>query len=205
MKRMPYLPLALASFFCATAGLTAQDTPEALAERQEFEDKIKTLNARLDMVVEANQAYQKRLETLTGELKRLGEEIDRVKNEANKDAIKRLEDAIQEVDRKRIADNEKIVAELAKLGKTLTLPPPSSNSQTKPPANGNTPPRPPATAEKGYEYSVKSGDTGGTILQFYRDQGIKITLRQLMEANPTINWNKLKIGQKIFVPIPEKK
>jgi TolA-binding protein len=202
---MHLLPLALASFLCTTASLPAQDTAAILAaERQENEERFKTLNAKIDQLVEANEAYQKKINRLAGEVDKLKEEVERSKNDTMKDTVKRLEEAIKEVDRQRIADNEKIVAEFAKIGKTLSPGPATSNAAKPPVGAGTTPPRPPAGPEKGYEYLVKSGDTGGTILQFYRDQGVKISLRQLMEANPGVNWNKLKIGQKIFVPMPDK-
>ena len=206
MKRMPLLPLALASFLGATASLPAQDTAAILAaDRQENEERFKTLNAKIEQLVEANEAYQKRITRLTDEVARLKEEVERSRNDTVKETVKRLEEAVQEVDKKRIADNEKIVAEFAKLGKTLSPAPAPAAPNTAKPAGAGTPqPRPPTGAEKGYEYLVKSGDTGGTILQFYREQGVKITLRQLLEANPSVNWNKLKIGQKIFVPMPDK-
>jgi TolA-binding protein len=204
MKRMHLLALAFAGVLAATARLPAQDTAAILAaERQENEERFKTLNAKIDQLVEANEAYLKKLNRVTEELAKLKEEVDRSKNDTTKDTLKRLEEAIQEVDKQRMADNKLIVAEFAKLGRITTPSPPSTNS-AKPPTPSTPAPRPPAGGEKGYEYLVKSGDTGGTILQFYRDQGVKITLRQLMEANPSVNWNKLKINQKIFVPISDK-
>ena len=204
MKWMPLLRFALVLLLGAAVSLPAQDTAAILAaDRQENEERFKTLNAKIDQLVEANEAYQKRITRLTDEVARIKEEVDRSRNDTTKESLKHLEEAVQEVDKKRIADTEKLVAELAKLGKTFSSVPVSSNP-VKPTPAGGSPARPPAGGEKGYEYLVKSGDTGGTILQFYRDQGVKITLRQLMEANPSINWNKLKIGQKVFVPIPDK-
>jgi LysM repeat protein len=33
-------------------------------------------------------------------------------------------------------------------------------------------------------------------------QGLKVTQKQIMDANPGVNWSKLRIGQKIFIPSP---
>ncbi len=30
-----------------------------------------------------------------------------------------------------------------------------------------------------------------------------ISLKQAMEANPGVDWNRLKVGQKIVIPRPE--
>lgn len=51
-----------------------------------------------------------------------------------------------------------------------------------------------ATAEPG-TYIVKSGDTGVRIA---RDNNV--TLPALMGANPDVDWNRLKVGQKIRIP-----
>jgi len=31
-------------------------------------------------------------------------------------------------------------------------------------------------------------------------QGLKMTQKQIIDANPVVNWNKLRVGQKIFIP-----
>jgi gas vesicle protein len=204
MKRMHFLPLALASLLSMTAGLPAQDIAALLAaDRQENEERFKTLNAKIDQLVEANEAYQKKIARLAGEVDKLKEEVERSKNDTLKDTVKRLEESIKEVDKQRLADNALLVGKLAEIVKSVA-PGAAPPTPAKPPGAATPAPHPPGGPEKGYEYLVKSGDTGGTILQFYRDQGVKVSLRQLMEANPGVNWNKLKIGQKIFVPMPDK-
>ncbi|HEY5550329.1 MAG TPA: LysM peptidoglycan-binding domain-containing protein [Opitutaceae bacterium] len=50
------------------------------------------------------------------------------------------------------------------------------------------------TAEPG-TYIVKSGDTGVKIA---RDNNVSLTA--LMGANPDVDWNRLKVGQKIKLP-----
>lgn len=57
-------------------------------------------------------------------------------------------------------------------------------------------------AEKGYEYVIQSGDTLSSVAQAYREKNIKVTVDQILKANPGLNANKLKVGQKIFIPTP---
>jgi LysM repeat protein len=41
-----------------------------------------------------------------------------------------------------------------------------------------------------------------SLAKAYRDQGIKVTSEQILKANPGLNPNTLKVGQKIFIPAP---
>ena len=84
-----------------------------------------------------------------------------------------------------------VTAELGNLRTSVNkiemgAPKPSSGSGSSAAAN--------ATAEPG-TYIVKSGDTGVKIA---RDNNV--TLTALMGANPDVDWNRLKVGQKIKLP-----
>ena len=46
------------------------------------------------------------------------------------------------------------------------------------------------------EYVVKAGDTSGAKIA--RDHGV--TLSDLQAVNPSVDWNKLKVGQKLKMP-----
>lgn len=46
------------------------------------------------------------------------------------------------------------------------------------------------------EYIVKPGDTSGAKIA--RDHGV--TLSDLMAVNPSVNWTKLKVGDKLKIP-----
>ena len=44
------------------------------------------------------------------------------------------------------------------------------------------------------------------LLRQYLPKGTcmkKLTQKQVMDANPGVNWSKLKINQKIFIPAPQ--
>ena len=112
-----------------------------------------------------------------------------------------MAEKIREVDEKRISDNEKLLdkvtTEIGRLGKTLSAPPKSGSSipsETKPPVEAKP------SSEKGYEYTIRSGDHPRVISQALAKQGVKVTIQQIMDANPKVDWTKLRIGQKIFIP-----
>jgi TolA-binding protein len=224
MKRQ----LIFAGFLAASLGanfqILAQDAA-AIAEREEAEARYKRTNARVQELEETLQAHQKTIMRLTDEVHRLNEDVSRLtsrnENAATQESIRKLAEKIEEVDRKRQADNDLVLAQLKSLGTKLALPvqkpgateKPGAGSTGKPsgaPAGNNVLQNPggdgnksaPAVPENGYEYNIKSGDTLDKILRDLRAHGMKLTQKQVMDANPGVNWNKLKIGQKIFIPAP---
>jgi LysM repeat protein len=145
------------------------------------------------------------------------DEIDRLKNKnenaATLEKINRLQEAIKQVDEARQEDNKKVLAEMARLRGLLekaaskiaaaaTVPPPAVERPDPPAERVN--PKPPANhpPENGYEYTIKKGDTLSGITTALRSQGYKVSQKQMEDANPGVNWGKLRVGQKVFIPPP---
>ena len=173
----------------------------AVAAQQEAEERYKQMAATVEEMKETQAAQQKKISALAAELEKLREEVVRAgNNAATTDSLKRLADQIQEVDKKRVADNERILAEFARLGKAISAG--SGTTRTHPPDSTPTNP-PPVASGEGFDYVIAKNDTLGDIVQAYRKQGINITRKLVMDANPNVNWDKLRIGQKIFIPKPK--
>jgi len=191
------------------AGLTgfathAQDSATAIAEKQEAEERYKTLSTRLENLEEAIQAYQKRMNALAEELKSVREEMVRLGsntsiNAATQKSLENLAEAIKEVDRKRLEDNKRVLTALDDIRKGLT-------ERSAPTVRPNPPTVAPQRNpnEPGYEYTVQANDNPYVIASKLTKQGLKVTSKQIMEANPGVNWTRLKIGQKLFIPEPPK-
>jgi len=207
MKRQLCLVLLSAGLSCLSPLMAADDTPAAIAARQEAEEeRYKRMNAEIEDLKTTLQSYQKNLQTMQQEIRKLTEEVARAnsnsKDAASRESLNSLQKAIEEVDKKRLADNELVTAQLARLIKGLsdkTSTPPRSN-----PGPGTTPKAGPDTpktgSEKGFEYIILRDDTLSAIVTKAVKQGVKVTQKQVIEANPNVNWNKLRIGQKIFIP-----
>ena len=89
------------------------------------------------------------------------------------------------------------------MGVTGTTHKPTASTTTTPGGDNATPA---AGAQKGYYYEVKAGDTLAAIAKAYRDQQhVKVTATQIQTANPGLNPNNMKVGQKIFIPDPNAK
>ena len=54
--------------------------------------------------------------------------------------------------------------------------------------------------ERGYEYTCQAGDRLGNIVEAYRNQGVSVTVEDVVKANPGVAVENLKPGQKLFIP-----
>jgi len=200
MKRFFFLLLAVGMFHLPLLAQEA-DSASAIADRHAAEERYKRMSADVESLLLANLALQKKVSALESELQRVREEQMRsANNDSTKESLKRLADAIEEVDKNRIADKQRILDAIAKMERGLKAAPAPSS---RPLPVSDTPSGP----EKGFPHTVQSGDTlSGIVASFnaaFKAKGMKtISMKDVMDANPKIVWNRLQIGQKIFVPAP---
>jgi len=165
------------------------------------EERLNKLSAQMDVLIEAKDAQNKKIEDLQSQLRDLQSQVSKPSgNYASAEDLKQVADAVKEVDKKRVDDNQRVLNELEKLGKTLggggghRLATPKADVTTPAvDANPNAP---------HFEYQVQSGDTLSAIVKAYRDKNIKITLSQILAANPGLKAENMKVGQKIIIPAP---
>jgi LysM repeat protein len=200
MKRM--LPLCLGALLVNAAPAPAQDptaNAAAIASRQEAQENYNMLKGHVDDLLASQAEQQKRLQEMAREISELRQESAKPNgNYATQDDLKQLTQAIQEIDKKREADKELILKEMEKLGKAMSVP--VSHSGHDKPSATEPPPAPVDPNQPGYYYIIKKNDYLSLIAQKYSEQGIKVTTKQILEANPGLNPNKLIVGKKIFIP-----
>ena len=199
MKPSLWIIIACAMAAAPTGLLWGQETapPAATVDHQAAEEQYKRLNSAIEELLAANVAQQKRLAALAEEMQQLREEVARLRqppaNFASLEDLRLLAKKVQELDENREADKKRILEELQKLSKAKP-PAPAEVSG----AHTNAPKK----NEKGYEYVVKKNDSLLAIVAEYRKQGVKVTLDQVLKANPTLKPNNLQVDQKIFIPDP---
>lgn len=167
----------------------------SVAQRQEAEEQARRVNARVNALEEALQSYQQEINSLKAEIRGLREDMARANNRnegaATQESIRQLAATIQEVDRKRMADNKNVLTELGKLGGKIAAPP-----IARPQPTTRTP------SDKDFEYTIKPQDNLHNIVRDLREQGFKITVEEVMKANPNLKPNALVVGKKIIIPAP---
>lgn len=203
MNRLSCLPvICLLSLAPLARG---QDNATAAARQEEVDERFKRLSGQLDDILKSQADQLRRLGDLEDAVKNLRDQQSRPNaTYASQEDLKRLADAIKEVDSNRLKDYEKIREEIGQLGKVLAAPSTStavpSRSSSHPNVDSGT-----KQDENGYWYVVKRGDFLSTIAKAFNEQGVKVTLDQIEKANPNVDSTKLRVGQKIFIPAPKDK
>ena len=175
----------------------------ARAQDDATQQQINELNGRIQNLTDSQTVQAKRITALEKEVSELRDKSSQpaATDTVNADDLKKLADQVQEIDKKRQEDRELILKEIGKLGKVGGS---SSGRKSTPSVTTNAPTGGSSTGgkESGYEYKVAAGDNLSIIAKAYRDQGVKVTSDQILKANPGLNPNSLKVGQKIFIPAP---
>ena len=169
------------------------------------QQQIDKLTGQIQDLLEAQAQHGRSLDTLNREISELREKVNTpvLNSSASRDDLKALAEKVQEIDRKRQEDRELILKEIEKLGKLAAVPTPHSKPSV--PKRADDTSSASAGQQKGFEYSVKAGDSLGAIAKAYHDQGVKVTAAQILKANPGLDANKLYVGKKIFIPDPSAK
>ncbi len=217
MKRA-FVGILLSVSLLTTGALRAADAV-TLAAQQEMQDNYKRLTATIEEYQTTQAALQKQISALSGEVSKLRDETARNNNDSShKESIRQLGEQIRKVDEARIADNKRIQEALERLGETIKKMPvgasprrPSGVSDSGTGGSGGSTtgkiggarPSTNSAAEEGFEYEVVSGDRPDVIAAKYKAEKINVTARDIINANKNVDWNKLRVGQKLFIPKPK--
>ena len=195
------------------------------AARQEFEDRLRRLERDLEAMKEANEILRRKLTTLENGLnevsrtavERANSSNNILKLTASKDELAQLEQALKQSEQHREADKKWFIEQLKELGKVIATPPapptsvgPKTNKSKSEGTTDKGKSPSPGGPDTGVYHVVEKNQTASEILKAYNDdlkakgRTTKISMKQLEAANPHVDMNKVRAGQKLFIPIPEK-
>jgi len=185
--------LLIFTFVAFTSGVARAQDDATQQQIDKLSGEIQDLQAAIGQQDKRLDALEKKVGDLSDKLNQPGGN-----NSASADDLKKLADEVQEVDRKRQSDNDAILKELEKLDKAMGV----ASPERKTTANTSTTETNGAAGapQKGYEYQIASGDNLSAIAKAYRAQGVKVTVDQILAANPGLNPKNLIVGKKIFIP-----
>jgi LysM repeat protein len=192
-------------FFFVWVTLALCSTPVARGQDAATQERLDKLSGKIDDLIAGQDTLTKQVNDLRRELQSVRELASKPPgNWASSEDLKRVAKAIEEVDRKRIADSELVQKQLEKIRQALDKPlPPLKRTTPLPTRDNNPPPEKPDKADKtqqGVEHVVKPGETLSSIVQACREQKIKVTQKQILDANPGLKADLIIPGKKIFIP-----
>lgn len=179
--------------------LAALPSP-AQSDTAALEERIKQLNGYVQDLLEDKANQKRQIEALAREVQSLREQLQAQPkgNFVSQEDLRSLAKQVQEIEDKRRNDREVILKELENLGKAAARPIKPSRS-----VSGGTSGA--ALPDKAIEHTIASGDTLSSIVSAYnKEKGLKLTTDLILKANPGLDPLRLKVGQKIMVPLVEK-
>ena len=182
------------------------------AQNTATQQQLDKLSGQVQDLVEAQAQQGRRLDALDREISELRDKLNTpaVSDSASRDDLKKLAGQVQELANKQQDDNQLILKQLEKLAKVTAIAPvppshkPKPNPET-PATGGDNFTTPPGGPENGHYYPIKAGDRFPDIVKAYQAEGVKVTAKKILEANPGLDPNKLYVGKKIFIPDPAAK
>ena len=175
----------------------------ARAQDAATQQQIDQINGKIQDLVDAQAAQGKRLAALEKSVSDLQDKLNQpaaANNSASADDLKKLAEQVKDLAKKQQDDNDLVLKELEKLGKGGSIPTTSHKqpSVATTPMNNST-----ANAggkQNGYWQPIGEHDTIIAIAKAYQDKGVKVTVKQILDANPGMDPKNLKVGQKIWIP-----
>jgi TolA-binding protein len=185
--------------------LTIAFAPRAGAQDAATQAQLDKITGEIQDVQDSLNSQDKRISDLEKKISDMQEKLSTPAGNdfASADDLKKLAEQVQEIDGKRQKDNQKILDILEKLSKGggFHRPPPSDTPvSTSTDTGPSTQTSNTGGPQNGYEYTIAPGNTLAAIVKAYRAQGVKVTVDEILKANPGLNPNKLIVGKKIFIP-----
>jgi outer membrane murein-binding lipoprotein Lpp/phage tail protein X len=184
--------------------------PLLRAQDAEMTERINKLAGQVQDLADGKEAMRKDIDALTKQIADMRDQSGKPNDVyATQDDVKRLTEKLEQIEKERQADKELILQKISELGRTLAAGSTSSRGMATPaPSVGGDSDRAasaPAASpnDKGYEYTISPNDTVSGIVKKYREKNIRVTVDQILKANPGLKPEKLVVGKKIWIPAPQ--
>lgn len=170
-------------------------------------ERFNQLGGSIEDLRAANALQARKIDALITENEKLRAMIVQIgaqskRNFATQEEFRGAQKRIEEIDKKRIGDREKILAEFTKLLRKIAKINVVAQNPPKP-----TPKPAPQKSIKTVEHTVATGEFLSGILALYNEHFRKekkgrISMGEILKANPGMNPEKIFVGSKIYIPLP---
>lgn len=210
------LTVALLLFAFAPLGL-GQATSSLLssAAKAEMEEKIRRLQAELEDLKTLNASLSANLNKVTTQVNKQNAALRdfaeaykiSLSDYARRDQLNQLTRSIGDVEKNRAADKKLFLEKFNELRKLILDNPPKILHVPANPRNDSSGRSARPDEPSGIYHTVQAGHTLMDIINAFnaelkrKGRKARVTLGQIKSANPELNPNLIRPGQKIFVPI----
>lgn len=175
----------------------------ASAQDAATQQQIDQINGKIQDIQDTLATQGKRLATLeksVGDLQDKQNQSPAANTGASADDLKKLAGQVKDLAKKQQDDNDLVLKELEKLGKGGSIP---TASHKSPSVSTDNPTPATSGPQKGYYYTIQEKDTLSAVAKAYSAElKVKVTVDQILNANPGLNPKNLIVGKKIFIPQP---
>lgn len=185
-------------------GMAAWVFPVQAQDLEVLVERVNRLAGHVQDLQEDNANLKRQIETLVRENQALREQINVAPKTsgASQEDLRELARKVQEVEDKRKADRELILREIKDLGRVMSSA--TANTTARSPRGASNEPTAKLPKEA-IEHTIASGDTLLAIAVAYsKETGKKITTDLILRANSGLKAERLIVGRKILIPIPDK-
>ncbi len=177
--------------------LPQQSSEDSLRLRSTVED----LQESVVLLQEQNRKLQQDLSQIRQDVVDQG--LKMVTAQSLEEWSRKFTEELEKLDARRIEDNQKLLDQLKLMAKQLAdLPAPDPGLVVDGQPAGPEPGEESAEPEIGdyYEVTIQKGYTLASIAKTYQEQGLSVSVKDILGANPGINPRTLRIGQVIRIP-----
>jgi nucleoid-associated protein YgaU len=199
LTRKPFLQAAAGILMLWTGGCYTLPDPRAQQAARAREDQL---------IRQEREARQEgRFQSLELEVQQLRAEVDRLRQQTAASAedrarLAQIEDLtrrLRELEARREKDRQEIIDTLSKkiadlVGRSGGG---SNTTSARKPATGGATGGSSGGSKYGYEHVVKTGEALSAIASAYG-----VSVKAILDANSLTDPNKLRVGQKLFIPEP---
>jgi septal ring factor EnvC (AmiA/AmiB activator) len=182
------------------------------------QEEFRRLQGEVADLRDAKAADQRRINELSRKIDQLQSAL-RESNEKHTlkmgdavthDDLKKIIEQIVAVDKKRADDREVILEQFDKLAKIVADPRGGNTRPLRVKEKEKEEEKPTQIEGTFIEYKVKDGDIFSVVLQNFnvalKDEGRPtITTSDVKKVNPKVDLNRIRVGQIILLPVPDKK
>lgn len=176
-------------------------------------ERLQRLLAVVESLEVTVATQQRQIESLGNEVQRLRDDLSQQgQNRAWAADVKRLGDAVSEVDRKRLADQEQVLKVLNDLKKSVAA---AVDAPTRSPAPSRPATTPStaaasatgtATPPKALPVTVERGQTISDLVRAFNEQasrqGVRpLTINEVMKFNNITDARRVQEGQSVLLPM----